>query len=71
MCHLCGAQLVLLNVSDHYTRSRANAVDSSSGGSFRVLGCLLGVQVHSHPTSAAHGMPSERVSPGNSCCRLM
>lgn len=37
--------LVLINVSDHYTRSRANGVDHSEDGTFRVLGCLLGVQV--------------------------
>jgi COP9 signalosome complex subunit 6 len=36
--------LVLINVSDHYTRSKANDIDCS-GGQFRVLGCLLGQQV--------------------------
>ena len=42
--HACVPQLVLINVSDHHTRSKANNVDSS-GGQFRVLGCLLGQQV--------------------------
>lgn len=36
--------LVLINVSDHFTRSKLNGVDSS-GGEFRVMGCLLGQQV--------------------------
>lgn len=37
--------LVLINVSDHYTRCRANGIDHSEDGSFRVMGCLLGAQV--------------------------
>lgn len=49
-------QLVLINVSDHHTRSKANAVDSS-GGQFRVLGCLLGQQVGaSNATPHATGL---------------
>ncbi len=36
-------QLVLINISDHTTRIRANKVDASSP-SPRVLGCLLGQQ---------------------------
>jgi hypothetical protein len=37
------AQLVLINISDHFTRTRANAVDP--GAAVRVLGCLLGSQL--------------------------
>ena len=36
-------QLVLLNVSDHHTRAKANLPDASSPLP-RVLGCLLGQQ---------------------------
>ena len=36
-------QLVLLNVSDHHTRAKANLRDASSPPP-RVLGCLLGQQ---------------------------
>ena len=36
-------QLVLINISDHHTRTRANAPAGSKEG-IRVLGCLLGQQ---------------------------
>ena len=39
---MCITQLVLLNVSDHHTRAKANAEDASTAP--RVLGCLLGHQ---------------------------
>ena len=40
---LCRSQLVLLNVSDHHTRAKANLQDASLPPP-RVLGCLLGQQ---------------------------
>ena len=39
----CRLQLVLLNVSDHHTRAKANLQDASLPPP-RVLGCLLGQQ---------------------------
>lgn len=36
-------QLVLINISDHHTRTRANA-GAAPGAAVRVLGCLLGSQ---------------------------
>ncbi|GAB4821425.1 hypothetical protein N2152v2_008471 [Parachlorella kessleri] len=36
--------LVLINVSDHHTRTKANTPSSSSGAVPRVMGCLLGQQ---------------------------
>lgn len=51
-------QLVLINISDHYTRSRANEVDHGEDGSFRVLGCLLGDQVHI-PLFSVFGVPGK------------
>ena len=38
----CHPQLVLINVSDHHTRCRANGLNVAAGG--RVQGCLLGQQ---------------------------
>lgn len=40
---LCRSQLVLLNVSDHHTRAKANLQDANQPPP-RVLGCLLGQQ---------------------------
>ena len=44
-CSFCPLplQLVLINISDHHTRTRANAPAGSKEG-IRVLGCLLGQQ---------------------------
>lgn len=44
-----GPQLVLINISDHHTRTLANAGPDAAGGAGappppRVLGCLLGSQ---------------------------
>ena len=44
---MCLTQLVLINVSDHHTRTKANTPSSSGGGGGavpRVMGCLLGQQ---------------------------
>ena len=40
------AQLVLINISDHHTRTRANALGGAAAAppAVRVLGCLLGSQ---------------------------
>ena len=38
----CAVQLVMINISDHFTRMKANGLDAGTSG--RVMGCLLGQQ---------------------------
>lgn len=64
--HDACVQLVLINIGDHYTRTRVNTAPAPGGDDVTVLGCLLGQQTgRSVDISNSYEMKFERSADGS------